>query len=139
MKFFKKKPKPDVMGFICCETSLNRAHYMAEHFHDDKLYYPSYLFSTAIIFYNLEKKYSEELIDKIENHCDRFFIKKNKTYSQDQILSDRSMVKRSLMKQSQIADFLEMSRFVDETGEIADILDDWMAADLLLNEDIKSM
>lgn len=112
---------------------------MAEHFHDDKLYYPSYLFSTAIIFYNLEKKYSEELIDKIENHCDRFFIKKNKTSSQDQILSDRSMVKRSLMKQSQIADFLEMSGFVDETGEIADILDDWMAADLLLNEDIKSM
>ena len=49
------------------------------------------------------------------------------------------MVKRSLMKQSQIADFLEMSGFVDETGEIADILDDWMAADLLLNEDIKSM
>ncbi|WP_294562498.1 hypothetical protein [uncultured Traorella sp.] len=139
MKFFKKKPKPDVMGFICCETSLNRSHYIVDQYHDEKLYYPTYLYSTAMIFYNLEKKYSKELIEQIRRHCDRFFLKKNKAYSEEQILSDRNKVMHSVMNHQHIEDYLTLTGLKDENGELADLLDEWMNANLLLSEDIKSM
>lgn len=139
MKFFKKKPKADVMGFICCETSLKRSYDMVNRFHDEKLFYLSYLYSTAMIFHDLEKKYSLELIAKIENYCDKFFLKKNKQFRSYEIKKDRSMVMDSIKNEKYIEDFLEKSELKDETGEIQNILDEWNSAGLFLNDDIKSM
>ena len=139
MKLFKKKPKPDVMGFICCETSLNRCAFMIDQFHDDSLLYPTYLYSTAMIFKNLEKKYSMEVIVKTQQYCDRFFLKKHKAYTKDQLMTDRGQVMDSLMKDSYVEDYLSFAGIADEKSVVENNLKNWMQTSLLLDDSIKSM
>lgn len=138
MKFFKKKPKPDVMGFICCELSMKRANLMIETFQDESLRVLTYCASTAIIFRNLKQKYSNEIIEKCSYFSDKFFMKKYKDVSEEALY----------LKRNEINDQIEKNQFVEYFMKSANIQDglfveeqynDWMNLPFLLDDNIKSM
>lgn len=108
-------------------------------FHNDSLLYPTYLYSTAMIFKNLEKKYSAEVIAKTQKYCDKFFLKKHKSYSEKQIVSERNQIMVSLQKDSYVEDFLSFADISDENSVIENNLRNWMQTSLLLDDSIKSM
>ncbi len=139
MGIFKKKPKPDIMGYICYETSMNRAHFFTETFQDEHLELPFYLISTAIIFHNLKEKYSDAVIDECQYHCDRFYMKKHKDVSLDEMIRQREEITCTIENATYVEAFLKNKEIEDKNGLVSYNLNQWMEARLLLDDSIKSM
>lgn len=138
MKFFKKKPKPDIMGFLCCEISMKRADLMIEHFHDESLRLLTYGVSTAIIFKNLKSKYSDEMIAKCATFSDKFFMKKYKNVSKETFDSMRNEIYEQI-KKNQLLEYFIKKANVEDCVFVEEQFDEWMNLPLLLDDNIKSM
>lgn len=138
MLFFKKNPKPDVMGYICYLTTLKRCENLIQELNDQEIFYPSYLYSTSIIINNLKVKYSDKLIGKVENQIDKFLIKQYKEYANVDILQDRKRVMNSIKENRVVEDFLNEIKHHDEVGIVEITIHEWMNAQLLLDENIRN-
>lgn len=136
---FKRKPKPDVMGFICCETTLNRASFLIESFQQDDLLLPVYLYSTAMMMRNLKKKYSDGIVSECEQHCDRFFLKKYQQFHNINLKERRKEIIGLLENDTYIQDFIEENHLSDEKQILENNFRQWKDVPLLLDDHIKSM
>lgn len=138
MKRLKKKPKADVMGFLCYKVSVARGESLQSRMKQDVLY-PCYLYSTALIFMNFKKKYSDGLIHEIEAYCDRFYLKKHKEIKKNDMLWKREQIISFLDKENDIEAFLSWSGIRDDEQLVHEALTLWKKVPFLLDEDIKSM
>lgn len=138
MKFFQKKPKPDVMGFICCETSLNRCRYMMDTFKNEELCLITYLYSTAMIQKNLQVKYSDAIIEQTMKYTDKFFVKKYKKYKDEAFQMKRDQI-LPVLENDFVASFLHDANICDQEQIVEKELHEWNETMLLISDDIKSM
>lgn len=143
MSFFKRKPKPDVMGFICYETSHQRMQEIASLIGDSHLDVEVYAFSTGVIQNVLNVQYTQEIIESTMNFCDKFMFKKYKQYrnQKERIAHIRQQIQQvDLKEEQQIFDLVQKTCDIwqVEKKELHEMLSTWCSTQLLISSDIKS-